>query len=457
MNENPWIEGNQDAETQPGSRRGTGRRILRIIMWTAIIIVGVPLALFVALVVYVFIGALNDELDSQAIAEPSSSMAQSVPSEPGTPTTDREIWEYLTELVPVMNLLEKVDFLSDEEKDYLIETYRVRFARPWSTASDEEIWQYIVEAQPMIAIVSRLDESDMAALIESYRAHGTPREIAEGRPGPEAAIEEVWDYMLDLDPSWVGLQERNEELATVIQSYLGDPEEQSATLLVAKALSHTKPSVRATATAVVVNAAVAAMAAPQRPIATPADLMARVEPGVVRVAGGSGFIFDVDGQTAFVATNHHVINGIKNVQVRVENRKTYDALTLGWDSARDVAVLSICCSYDFRALPWDAAAEMEIGDAVVAVGYPQGGGSRVTATVGEIAESDAHSSTFDLLRHTAPLNPGNSGGPVFSMPDGKVLGINTARGTEFLRFYAVPFRAIERQVAQWRSQLVSPR
>lgn len=378
-----------------------------------------------------------------------------------------ETWEYLRELAPI---LADYDWWDEEHRQYsgyLTEAYRIRFARPWSTATDEEIWEYILEVEPMMTVTQNPDEDGVAALIESYRAHGAPRDPAEGRPGPDATVEEIWDYFLDLYPGWVLTD--SEIVASHIRQYLTEPEALSCCprssgrdvpagmILRTQAYLNANPTLLAVATRVAVNTAVAMMTAPTGPVTTPADLVDRIEDGVVRVAGGSGFIFDVIGETAFVATNHHVINGIRDVQVVVKNRETYDALTLGWDSARDVAVLSICCSHDFRALPWDAAAEPEIGDTVVAVGYPQGDRSRVTATVGEISESDAHSSTYDLIPHTAPLNPGNSGGPVFSMPDSKVLGINTARGIEFLRSYAVPFRSIESQVVQWRSQLVSPR
>ncbi len=200
-------------------------------------------------------------------------------------------------------------------------------------------------------------------------------------------------------------------------------------------------------------------------VSTPADLVHRVEPGVVRVvastgslfsltSGGSGFIFDVEGRTAFVATNHHVVEGTNSIDVVVGNSRTYEALVLGWDADRDVAVLSICCSEDFHALSWESMSP-EPGQAVVAIGYPRGGASgQVTATTGVVSDADARSTEFGLIPHTAPLNPGNSGGPLFSMPGGKVLGINTSRATDMLRFYAVPYQSIEAQVAEWRSQLV---
>ena len=194
-------------------------------------------------------------------------------------------------------------------------------------------------------------------------------------------------------------------------------------------------------------------------ISTPADLVERVKDGVVRVeagffSSGSGFIFDVEGTTAFVATSHHIIENANAVDVTVRSTLTYEALILGWDADRDVAVLAICCSDGFVALPWEQASP-DVGTQVAAVGYPRGGSrGQVTGTTGEVASDDALSRLFDFIPHTAPLNPGNSGGPLFSMPDAKVLGINTGRSTTAVRFYAVPFQAIAGQMEEWRSQLV---
>ena len=97
--------------------------------------------------------------------------------------------------------------------------------------------------------------------------------------------------------------------------------------------------------------------APTPTIATPLELVERVEASIVQVntfmGSGTGFIFDVEGGTAFVATNHHVIErGLETVSVTVDNSRSYDALVLGWDPDRDVAVLSICCSIEFAPLTW---------------------------------------------------------------------------------------------------------
>ena len=118
-----------------------------------------------------------------------------------------------------------------------------------------------------------------------------------------------------------------------------------------------------------------------------------------------------------------------------------------------MAVLSICCSSEFVALLWGHASPSE-GESVIAIGYPNSDTGNLIATIGEVRAHDDLSMERDFIPHSAPLNPGNSGGPLFSMPGGEVVGINTARGTDTLAFYAVPYQTIAQQVADWRSQLV---
>ena len=131
----------------------------------------------------------------------------------------------------------------------------------------------------------------------------------------------------------------------------------------------------------------------------------------------------------------------------------YKALLLGWDADRDIAVLAICCSFDFIALAWEPVTPA-LGTDVVAVGFSRNSADGVTATTGAVAAPDDNSERHDFIHYTAPLNPGNSGGPLFSMPEAKVLGINTARGTQILSFYAVPYQTIEEPMKELRSHLV---
>lgn len=194
------------------------------------------------------------------------------------------------------------------------------------------------------------------------------------------------------------------------------------------------------------------------PTSSAAEILNQSRDAVVQVQAGSrgigsGFVFAIEQTTAFVATNHHVIDRANSLLVHTADGSSYNASLLGWDSDKDIAVLSMCCSYDFAALPWaDAAAEA--GDSVVAIGYPASSAGSATATTGVILEEDSVSRRNGFMPHSAPLNPGNSGGPLFSVSDGKVIGINVARGLEKLAFYAVPFQAVSKSIADWRSQLV---
>ena len=169
-------------------------------------------------------------------------------------------------------------------------------------------------------------------------------------------------------------------------------------------------------------------------------------------SAGSGFIFAIEGDTAFIATNHHVIEDARSIDVKVKDSVTYKALLLGFDADRDVAVLSICCASDFVSLTWEPASP-PVGHQVIAVGYPRSAEKRVVATTGTVAAADRQSDRFGYIPHNAPLNPGNSGGPLFSK-EGKVLGINTARSLREAVYYAVPYQAIADQIADWKSRLV---
>ena len=200
---------------------------------------------------------------------------------------------------------------------------------------------------------------------------------------------------------------------------------------------------------------------PTGPVTSPQELAERFEASIVKVvarrglfaSSGSGFIFDVEGGTAFVATNHHVIDGAGAFDIELTSGTSYEALLLGWDADRDIAVLAICCAADFVSIPWEPVTPAPDLN-VVAVGYPRGGTEGQTITVGEVVAADALSTQYDFIAHSAPLNPGNSGGPLFSMPGAKLIGVNTARSLQTLTFYAVPYQVVTEPMKEWRSQLV---
>ena len=177
---------------------------------------------------------------------------------------------------------------------------------------------------------------------------------------------------------------------------------------------------------------------------------------------GSGVIFETQGQTGYVITNHHVVEGDVQVSVIVNDSTTYSGSVLGTDSVRDLAVVSICCG-SFRDLPFGNAAALQPGDEVVAIGYALGLPGQATVTRG-IVSAVRYDSTHrsDVIQTDAAINPGNSGGPMLSM-SGKILGINTfgyektqsGRPVEGLSF-AISGTTVQQQIPILRAGTPAP-
>ena len=150
--------------------------------------------------------------------------------------------------------------------------------------------------------------------------------------------------------------------------------------------------------------------------------IARVETGG---GNGTGFIYEVRGQTAYVVTNAHVIQDAgRKVRLEVEDIE-YEGQVLGVDETKDIAVLSVCCG-SFQSLQFSARG-VELGQEVVAIGYALGLEGDPTVTRG-VVSAIRHSTELNvnLIQTDAPINRGNSGGPMLSM-DGLVVGMNTSK------------------------------
>jgi putative serine protease PepD len=142
---------------------------------------------------------------------------------------------------------------------------------------------------------------------------------------------------------------------------------------------------------------------------------------------GTGVIYSVNRQTgsALILTNEHVVRDTTQVNVIVRELLDYRATVKGLDRQRDVAVLEICCSPGFITLMFGDALTLQPGADVIAIGYALDleGGPSVTKGV---VSATRYQSAEDrwLVQTDAPLNPGNSGGPLIST-DGLMVGINT--------------------------------
>jgi len=140
-------------------------------------------------------------------------------------------------------------------------------------------------------------------------------------------------------------------------------------------------------------------------------------------AVGSGFIVSEDG---YVVTNNHVIERAEEIDVVLQDGTRYSAVVQGRDPKTDLALLKVEADEDLPYVVLGSSEAAEVGDWVLAVGNPFGLGGTVTAGIISARGRDIQAGPFDdFLQIDAPINRGNSGGPLFDA-SGRVIGINTA-------------------------------
>ena len=168
---------------------------------------------------------------------------------------------------------------------------------------------------------------------------------------------------------------------------------------------------------------------------------------------GSGFVYDFMGDFV-VVTNNHVVSDTINITVTFSNGNAYPAEVLGLDPYAELAVISVDAPEDeFVPLEIASSSNLQVGDPVMVVGTPYGlAGSMSTGFVSALgrtltAETTGGYVIANVIQTTAPLNPGNSGGPVLNY-QGQVVGIATAivEDSQGLGF-AIPSNTILREIS----------
>jgi serine protease Do len=138
---------------------------------------------------------------------------------------------------------------------------------------------------------------------------------------------------------------------------------------------------------------------------------------------GSGFVIDPSG---LIVTNNHVIEDADQITVTLNDGTSLPAKLVGRDDKTDLALLKINPRRPLPAARFGDSDKARIGDWVIAIGNPFGLGSTVTAGIVSARNRNIDAGPYDeFLQTDAPINRGNSGGPLFDM-NGAVVGINSA-------------------------------
>lgn len=145
-----------------------------------------------------------------------------------------------------------------------------------------------------------------------------------------------------------------------------------------------------------------------------------------QVGMGSGVIIREDG---YIVTNNHVIDGADQIEVTLENNKSYPAKLVGTDPATDIALLKI----DEDSLPAIALGDsdnLRLGEWVLAIGSPYDLRSTITAGIvsakgRSLPNYDGQYRVESFIQTDAAVNPGNSGGALINTL-GELVGINTS-------------------------------
>ena len=155
------------------------------------------------------------------------------------------------------------------------------------------------------------------------------------------------------------------------------------------------------------------------------------------ISTGTGFVYKIDDNKAYLMTNNHVISSEGDIKFLFQNGEEVAAEIVGNDIYSDIAVLSIDKSDSVVAAVLGVADKVSVGDTVFTVGSPEGSDYAGTVTKGiisakervvEVSLSSNNASDYymEVMQTDAAINPGNSGGPICNI-NGEVIGITNMK------------------------------
>jgi len=137
---------------------------------------------------------------------------------------------------------------------------------------------------------------------------------------------------------------------------------------------------------------------------------------------GSGFVIDPSG---LIVTNYHVVENAFEVTVMFSDGNRMSGKVVSASRLADLALVKVEADHPLAMAHWGDSETLQVGDQVFAAGNPFGIGLSVSAGIVSGLNRDIQDSPYDdFIQTDAPINHGNSGGPLFDM-QGKVVGVNS--------------------------------
>ena len=141
---------------------------------------------------------------------------------------------------------------------------------------------------------------------------------------------------------------------------------------------------------------------------------------------GTGVVIDPRG---YILTNHHVVDGVRRINVTLDGGRTYVAKVIAHDKSTDLAVIHIRTPKPLPIIRLGSSHDLMVGETVIAVGNAYGYEHTVTrgiiSALHRNVQVNETQQYLDLIQTDASINPGNSGGPLLNI-DGEMIGVNVA-------------------------------
>ena len=150
---------------------------------------------------------------------------------------------------------------------------------------------------------------------------------------------------------------------------------------------------------------------------------------------GSGVIYKKSGNSAYIVTNNHVVEGQQGLEVLLKDGTKVKAELVGTDAYSDLAVLKISADKVNKVASFGDSNSLKVGETAIAIGSPLGSEYANSVTSGiisslnrQVTSTNESNQTVNInaIQTDAAINPGNSGGPLVNI-EGQVIGINSSK------------------------------